>query len=42
MTVGLVFALELFPLFCIRDNLALNIVNLIYPVEAIARWQGGS
>jgi hypothetical protein len=42
MTVGLVLALELFPLFCIRDNLTLNIVNLTYPLEAIARWQGGS
>ena len=41
MTVGLVLALELFPLFCIRDNLTLNIVNLIYPFESIARWQGG-
>jgi len=41
-TIGLVAAFELFTLVCIRDNLTLNIVNLIYPVEAIARWQGGS
>ena len=41
MTVALIIGFELFTLYCIRDNLLLNIVNLIYPIEAIARWQGG-
>lgn len=41
VTVGLVVALELFTLVCIRDNLTLNIINLIYPIESLNRWQGG-
>lgn len=41
MTVGLIAAFEAFTLVCIRDSLGLNIINLIYPVEAIGRWQSG-
>ncbi|NUM54192.1 MAG: DUF2585 domain-containing protein [Candidatus Hydrogenedentes bacterium] len=41
MTVGLVAAFELFTLACIRDNLTLNIINLIHPIDAIGRWQAG-
>ena len=37
--IGLVVALELAPLFVIRDDLTLNIVNLIAPNQAIAAWQ---
>jgi hypothetical protein len=39
MTVGLIVAFEFFTLFCIRDNLTLNIMNLIYPIESINNWQ---
>ena len=41
LSLGLTVAMELFVGFMIRDNLTLNIVMLVYPVEAIKRWQGG-
>jgi hypothetical protein len=38
-SVALLVALELIPLAVIRDNLALNILNLIAPNAAVAAWQ---
>jgi hypothetical protein len=39
VTVFILIGIELALLYFIHDNLTLNIVNLIYPVEALKEWQ---
>lgn len=40
-TIGLIVAMEVFVGYWIRDNLALNIIMLIYPLDFILKWQQG-
>ncbi|WCT75391.1 DUF2585 domain-containing protein [Sphingomonas naphthae] len=40
-SVLLVVALELIALAAIRDNLALNVLMLVHPVDAVRVWQAG-
>jgi hypothetical protein len=42
VTVALAVAFELLTLLLIRDNLALNVLMLVAPVDSIRAWQGGA
>ena len=39
LIVALAIAMEVFTGYMIRDNLTLNIIQLIYPSDVISRWQ---
>lgn len=41
MTIGAAVIAEIFVGYMIRDNLTLNILMLVYPLDVIKVWQGG-
>jgi hypothetical protein len=41
VSVAVILVVEVWLAFAIRDNLALNVLMLIYPLDAVRVWQGG-
>ncbi|MCG5478218.1 DUF2585 domain-containing protein [Sinorhizobium alkalisoli] len=41
MTIALAIALELFTGWMIRDNLTLNVLMLVWPLDSVKVWQAG-
>ena len=41
VSLAMAIGFELFTLAMIRDNLTLNVLMLVWPIEAIRTWQGG-
>lgn len=39
ITIGLIIIMELGTLFWVRDNLTLNVIMLVHPIESIKTWQ---